>query len=99
MEAEKELVQIINRQIDAGFAESIPILELQEKLTVFINHLIQNDFERLVAILYKVDVDENRLKNILKAGEGKNAAGIIADLIIEREKQKIETRKQYSGKK
>lgn len=85
--------------MDADFVESIPVQELQQRLTLFINDLIQHDFQRLVAILYKVDVDENKLKNILKAEAGKDAAGVIARLIIEREKQKILTRKQYGGGK
>jgi hypothetical protein len=96
---EKELIQIINKQIDTDFAEGILMQALQEKLIVFINDLIQNNFQRLVAILYKVDVDENKLKRILKEDAGKDAADIIARLIIEREIQKIETRKQFGSKK
>ncbi len=95
----KELIQIINKQIDTDFAEGILMQALQEKLIVFINDLIQNNFQRLVAILYKVDVDENKLKRILKEDAGKDAADIIATLIIEREIQKIETRKQFGSKK
>ena len=95
----KELIQIINKQIDTDFAEGILMQALQEKLIVFINDLIQNNFQRLVAILYKVDVDENKLKRILKEDVGKDAADIIARLIIEREIQKIETRKQFGSKK
>jgi hypothetical protein len=95
----KELIQIINKQIDTDFAEGILMQALQEKLIVFINDLIQNNFQRLVAILYKVDVDENKLKRILKEDAGKDAADIIARLIIEREIQKIETRKQFGSKK
>jgi hypothetical protein len=96
---EKELIQVLNRQINAGFPEGISLPELQENLTIFINELIQNDFQKLVAILYKVDVDENKLKTILKAEAGKDAGGIIARLIIDRETQKIHTRKQFGDKK
>ena len=96
---EKELIHIINDQIDTEFVEGISMEELQQKLAVYINGLIQTDFQKLVAILYRVDVDENKLKNILKTEPGKDAADIIAGLIIEREMQKIETRKRFSGKK
>ena len=99
MTNEKELIQIINKQLDTDFVESIPAAELQHDLTVFINDLILNDFQRLVTILYKVDVDENRLKNILKAEAGRDAAEIIAVLILERERQKIRTRKEFGDKK
>ena len=96
---EKELIQIINNQIDTGFAVDISMLELHEKLSLFINDLIQNNFQKLIALLYKVDVDENKLKRILKEDTGKDAAVIIARLIIERELQKIKTRKQYKNGK
>jgi hypothetical protein len=92
-----ELIQIINSQIDTGFSVDMPTQELQGKLTAFINDLIQNDFQKLVFILYKVDVDENRLKRILKEQTGKDAAAIIADLILERQIQKIATRKLYKS--
>ena len=97
--AEKELIQIINKQIDTAFTEDTSMQELQQKLTVYINSLIQTDFQKLVNILYRVDVDENKLKNILKNEAGKDAADIIAGLIIEREMQKILTRKQFNSKK
>ena len=96
---EKDLIHIINKQIDSSFAEDISLLALQEKLSAFINDLILNNFERLIAILYKADVDEIKLKRILKENAGKDAAEIIASLIIERELQKIETRKKFGSKK
>ena len=98
MVAEKQLILIINKQIDADLPESTSMQELQQKLSVFINDLIQNDFQKLIAILYKVDVAENKLKSILRAEVKKDAGDIIADLIIEREKQKIQTRKQFGYK-
>ncbi len=93
-----ELVVLINKQLGADFNENISQQELQEKLFSFINDCIQNDFQRLVAILYKVDVDENKLKRILKEETNKDAAAIIVTLIIEREMDKIETRRKYKGK-
>jgi len=97
--AEKELIHILNKQIDTEFTEDISMPELQQKLIVYINSLIQTDFQKLVTILYRVDVDENKLKTILRNEAGKDAADIIAGLIIEREMQKIQTRKQFSSKK
>jgi hypothetical protein len=95
----KELIQIINKQADTNLAENISKHELHQKLTAFINELILNDFQRLISILYKVDVDEKKLKRILKENTGTDAGEIIANLIIEREIQKIETRKQFGSKK
>ena len=96
---QKELVQIINKQADTDLPEDVSKNELQEKLTAFINELIVNDFQRLITILYRVDVDEKKLKRILLENAGTDAAEIITTLVIEREIQKIETRKQFGSKK
>jgi hypothetical protein len=92
---EKGLSQIINKQINTEFDENISMHESQEKLTVLINDLIQKDFQKLISILYKVDVDESKLKKLLKENPEKDAAYIIANLVIERESQKVKTLKQF----
>jgi hypothetical protein len=60
-----------------------------------INQLILNDFSKLVLLLYKVDVNENKLKQSIKENQGTDAAEIIVDLIIERQLQKIKTREEF----
>ena len=97
--ADSELIQVINKQTGIELPAGISMEQLLEKLILFINHLIQNDFQRLVFLLYKIDVDEAKLKRILKENAGKDTAEIIADLMIERELQKIETRKLFKGEK
>ena len=57
-----------------------------------INDLINNDFQKLVAILYRMDVNETRLIQLLKENPGINAGIIIAELMIERQTQKIRSR-------
>lgn len=61
-------------------------------LALAINHLILTDFPRLVQILYRVDVDEDRLKKMLQQYVHDDAGYIIAQLIIERETQKRENK-------
>jgi hypothetical protein len=67
----------------------------RSKLSDYINHLLLNDFTGLVQLLYRVDVDENRLKALLREQASADAAGIIADLLIERQKQKLLTRNSF----
>ncbi len=47
---ENELIQILNKQIDTDFAEEISMQALQERLTLLINDLILNNFQRLVTL-------------------------------------------------
>ena len=72
--------------------------ELTERLVNYINWLIQNDFQKLVNLLYKVDIQENKLRSVLRSNPGENAAELIAQLMIERQMQKIKTRQDYKPK-
>ena len=72
--------------------------EIKAALTSYVNELINKDFEKLVSLLYRIDVNEHKMRNLLNAKQGENAAGLIADLIIERQLQKIESRKKYSSR-
>ena len=62
-------------------------------LAAYLNNLIINDFEKLIFILYKVDVDETKLKSVLNSGVNRNAGELLARMIIDRQLQKIESRK------
>ena len=72
-----------------------PIEEIREQLISLINELINTDFHALVQLLYRIDVDEKKLKQLLKAHADIDSASIIADLIIKRQLQKIATKKQF----
>lgn len=61
-----------------------------------INDLLNNDFQKLISILYRVDVSENKLRHLLNTNPNEDAAKIIAALLIERQKQKIESRNNTS---
>lgn len=59
-----------------------------------VEELLAKDFNRLINCLYRLDVSEIKLKSAL-AESNENPASIIAEMIIERELQKVETRKKY----
>lgn len=64
----------------------------KEKLIALINELIANDFERLIGLLYRLDISEKKLKQALAENSGTDAALLIADAIIQRQAEKIKTR-------
>ncbi len=68
--------------------------EIRRSLATHITHLINNDFNQLVSLLYRIDVSENKLKHLLRRQEGQDSGQLIADLIIERQLQKIRSRKE-----
>jgi hypothetical protein len=67
------------------------------KLSAAINYLIQTDFTGLVNILYRLDVSETRLKQLLTQEAGANAGELIAALMVERQLEKINTRNQFKA--
>ena len=89
----KDLVPALNASLEITLPDNITPEELKQKLALHINHLINHDFEKLVSLLYRIDVNENKIRQFLKQAEGENAAKLITDLIIERQLQKIESRR------
>ena len=59
--------------------------ELFKALSGYLEYLIQTDFNKLVSILYRIDVSEQKVKKALANNLSKIPAGqIIARLLIER---------------
>jgi len=73
------------------------IEEFENRLTERIEELLQKDFTGLINALYRLDVDEERLKTRLANQPATNAAEIISKLIIERQLEKLKTRWQQSA--
>ena len=92
---EQELIDGLEQQLGISLRPESDFKSLREHLARRITELIEHDFQELVRILYRVDVNEHKLKFLLQEKVGEDAAYIIADLLIERQLQKIETRKQF----
>ena len=58
--------------------------------------MILSDFDKLVMMLYRLDINETKLRKILNENPSQDAGNMIADLIIERQLQKIKSRQQFS---
>ena len=71
--------------------------EFLQKLEALVNGLIINNFEKLVQLLYRIDVNEAKLKAMLADNTNEDAAKIIAALIIERQLQKIKSRAEFKS--
>ena len=90
-----ELIQLLNAEMAIDLLEKISFEEIREQLSQNVNDLIVNDFQKLVSLLYRIDVSESKLKQLLKEENHEDAGKIIADMIIERQLQKIKTRQQF----
>lgn len=91
-----ELVQSINNDLALQLPVVIENEQVQEQVAAVINNLINTNFERLISLLYRIDISEAKLKSLLHNNPDKNTGDIIAALIIERQLQKIKFRQQSS---
>lgn len=94
-----ELIQLLNKELAIEIADKESYQEIHAQLASYLNHLIKNDFEKLIAYLYRIDVNEQKLKALLQQNPGEDAGDIIAELIIERQLQKLRSREKYSKPK
>ena len=91
-----ELIRLLNDELPVQIAEEKSYAEIHTQLSAYINALIKNDFDKLITYLYRIDVNEQKLKSLLKQNPDEDAGNIIATLIIERQQQKIKSREQFS---
>jgi hypothetical protein len=91
------LRQDLNQSYGLDLPEAVTMDTLEAILADRINTMITADFNRLLSLLYRVDVSEAKLKHLLRENSGVDAGLLIARLILERQWQKIETRRKYSS--
>jgi len=72
--------------------------ELLQQLTDCMNYLLQHDFAALIQILYRVDVNEQKLKQLLQQQPQTDAALLIAHLLLERQEEKRKIRQSFRSK-
>lgn len=94
---DKNIVTAINASLGIKLQEGMSIDELKKIVSGYINPLITNNFNKLISILYRLDINETHLVQVLHDNPGEDAGMIIADLIIERQLQKIKSRKEDTG--
>jgi lipopolysaccharide assembly outer membrane protein LptD (OstA) len=71
--------------------------QLQQEIAARINYLITNNFSLLISLLYRLDISEKKLRQLLGEPAKTTAGDIIAEMIIERQLQKIASRKAFKS--
>ena len=86
------MIRSLNKELALSLPDKAGYDELHKLLAEYINDLIKNDFEKLISYLYRIDVNEAKLKSLLLQQQQEDTGNIIATLIIERQVQKIKNR-------
>ena len=93
---ESNLVTSLNESLQLSFPSQAGREDLLRLLTAHINNLINSNLEKLVSLLYRLDISEDKIRSSLDGNHEQDAAPMIAQLIIERQEQKIKSRQQYT---
>ena len=72
------------------------IQKLLTNLTAEVDHLLANNVERLFWVCYRVDVPEHIILDIINNSEISNPAEEIATRLLQRQLQKVETKRKFS---
>lgn len=84
-----DIIQAINNRWELALQPAVSEEELVQALAERINHLIIHDFPKLIHTLYVIDVDEEKLKSLLRTYRDSDAGAIIAQLVVDRQKSKV----------
>lgn len=100
-----DLNEILSRQFGVSVhghdvdTESQYLKRLQEALAVRIEHLINTDIDKLLQILYRIDVPQFETDKSFELGEIKKISMQLAESIIRRQLKKIDYAKKFYGDK
>ncbi len=106
MEEDKIQIAEITRFVEKDFLINennslIPSAEMQsledfkKYLISKLKFLLDEKFDTLVNILYRIDISEKKLSHLFSGNKRESIPSELADLIIERQLEKIRLRKLY----
>ncbi len=94
---DKDLITFVNETFKLEI-KNISYDELKVILAEKINGWINHDFSKLIHVLYRIDVSEAKINQLLKDNKTSYAADILADLIIERQLEKLNSKREFPTK-
>lgn len=72
-------------------------LELTDQIFPIIEHLFKTDYSKLMSLMYKIDLNENQIKSVIKDFKQEEIIAEITHLILERELKKVVIRQYFKN--
>ncbi len=79
-------------KIEKGLDPETYLSRLKAELALKIESLLRHDMEKLLWIMYRIDVKDALVDEAMSLGEVKKIANKLSDLIIERQLKKLDYR-------
>lgn len=91
----QEVFDIVSANFELQKRDVISLEDLHYILTQRIGELLDKSIEKLVYILYRIDVNQRKTDEIFNNPSKEEIASLIADAVIERQLQKVHTRNKF----
>lgn len=92
-----EIQESLNKYLEVKPA--IDLNELKKRLSEELVYMLHHEMEKLMNLLYRIDVREKDTKAAFAQSDPKLIAPKLAQAIIQRELEKAQSRKEYRDKK
>ena len=89
----RQAMETICRELAAPLPDNTG--DFKTHLSFMINEMIDKDFNRLVLLLYRLDIDEAKLRRLLLQDREANAGDKITEMILARQLEKQKSRISY----
>ncbi|MBI1224413.1 MAG: hypothetical protein GC192_04170 [Bacteroidetes bacterium] len=86
-------------ELESLTSESASEEAIFEMLCDRISYLIEHNMEYLMSLLYRNDVLEHKIHDALSPGNPEPANVALANLVMERQRQRMETKKKYGSQR
>ena len=90
-----QVYDIISGSFELEKVNEITLEQIQKVLTARIREMLDKNVEKLLHILYRIDVNQKKTDKIFNSPFKDEIAENLAAAVIERQLEKIETRKKY----
>lgn len=92
-----EVYGIISRNFEVERSGEITFETLRDLLGMRIRELLDKNLEKLVSIMYRIDLNQEKVDRIFENISKDEIAFQLAVLIIERQMEKVRTRRLYKN--
>lgn len=89
-----QTLEIIQKNFDLKTETSEE--NILQALTQVIQYYLDNNFERLIQIMYRLDISESKFREVMAQATPQTIAENIAKLVLKREEEKYLMRQKYS---
>ena len=100
----KEVIKVTRKSLSQpgfesllNFSDGLSLDELKKYLAEKIAVMMEKNFDLLLSSLYRIDIEENKVKELFSGKIRENIPEGLASLIIERQLQKIYYRNKYKS--